>query len=69
MVRAKFWVKRIEGTQIEMECQYSPEVPEDQAFCQATPWGQVKMSIDNPKALEQFEVGKSYYADFKPVGN
>jgi len=64
MVRAKFTVMSIKDNRLIMECLYSPEVPEDQAFCTATPWGKIEMSIDNPKALEQFEVGKAYYADF-----
>lgn len=52
---------------LQFNCVYSPEVPEDQSFMKATPWGTCELSIDNPVALEQFELGKSYYVDFSPV--
>jgi len=66
-VRAKFHVDSIKDGVITMSCQYSPEVPEDQSFVQATPWGEVKMSITNPQALAFFKIGQSYYADFTEV--
>ena len=66
-VRAKFHVDSIQNNEITMSCKYSPEVPEDQSFVQATPWGEVKMSITNPQALAFFKVGQSYYADFTEV--
>lgn len=37
---------------------------ENESFWNATPSGQVKLTISNPKAQEFFEVGKSYYLDF-----
>ncbi len=68
MVRAKMTVTSIENNTLMMDCVYDPEVKaEDKSFMIATPWGRMKMGIDNPKALEQFEVGKSYYVDFNPV--
>jgi hypothetical protein len=46
------------------ETQYDAAIPEDQRFCKATPFGQFEMHVDNPAAIEQFELGKSYYIDF-----
>lgn len=53
--------------QIKFSCEYDNTLPEDQRFTKATPWGECTMSIDNPKASEQFEIGKSYYVTFDPV--
>ena len=41
--------------------------PENVRFTKATPWGDIKLGVDNPAALAQFEVGKYYYVDFVPV--
>ena len=65
MVRAKMRVVAIEGNKLSLDCQYDPEVKaEDRSFMQATPWGRAEFGIDNPKALEQFAVGKTFYVDF-----
>lgn len=32
-----------------------------------TPSGEVKMSITNPEAFKQFEIGKAYFVDFTPA--
>ena len=52
---------------VKLSCQYDPELPEDQRFCSATPSGTASFLINNPKAIEQFKVGFSYYVDFTPV--
>lgn len=67
MVRAKMLVTEMEDNQVKLECLYDPELAEDKGFCKATPWGGICMGIDNPKALEQFSVGKAFYVDFNPV--
>lgn len=41
--------------------------PENIRFAEATPWGDIWLDINNPAALEQFEVGKEYYVDFTPA--
>lgn len=71
-VRAKFTVTAITerawgGKEIEFSCQYDQAIPEDQRFQKATPSGSIRMQIDNPAALDQFHLGKSYYADFTPA--
>ncbi len=40
------------------------EIPENQRYHRWTPSGSIEMQIDNPAAAEQFQLGKSYYADF-----
>lgn len=47
--------------------QYDTSIPEDDRFAKATPSGRFEMTVDNPAALEQFELGKSYYVDFTPA--
>ena len=70
MVRAKVTCGSIEGNNILFRTVYEPDAekdPENARFTQATPWGEIKMGSDNPKALEQFKVGQSYYVDFSPA--
>ena len=73
MVRAKLTlisVTELSNTDVKtlkFSCVYSPEVPADIAFCKATPFGEATLAISNPKALEQFELGKSYFVDFTPA--
>lgn len=40
---------------------------ENKDFFRWTPSGQISFACVNPKACEQFEVGKEYYVDFTPV--
>jgi hypothetical protein len=68
-VRAKFRVTSIEdfgmSKQVKMVVAYDPTANGENAnFTKATPSGELKMTIDNPAAAIQFEVGKHYYADF-----
>lgn len=70
MVRAKVTCDSIEGTTVLFRTVYEPDAERDSEnarFTKATPWGEIKMGIDNPAALEQFTPGKSYYVDFTPV--
>ena len=66
-VRAKMFVDSIEGNKLRLVCQYDENAEEDKKFMVATPFGSAEFGIDNPKALEQFQVGKAYYVDFTPV--
>jgi hypothetical protein len=52
------------STKLRFECQYDQKLAEDVSFSKATPSGHCEMQIDNPTALEQFEVGKAYYVTF-----
>lgn len=44
---------------------YDTSTPENRRFTKATPWGEIKMRVDNPDV--QFVVGTYYYLDFTQV--
>lgn len=52
---------------LAFEARYDTSIPEDQRFYDATPWGTFEMLVNNPKALEQLELGKDYYLDLTPA--
>lgn len=71
-VRAKVTCESIEGNAVKFHTVYETDEqkgadPENVRFTKATPWGNISLGIDNPVALEQFAVGKSYYVDFSPA--
>jgi len=39
---------------------------ENKPWSKWTPSGEIRMSITNPEAVAQFEVGKDYFVDFTP---
>lgn len=77
MVRAKFQVTQVITTEygphttpskrIVLEPRYDAKLAEDVSFSKATPSGRIEMQIDNPVAIEQLPVGKTFYVDFTPV--
>ncbi len=52
---------------LKFSCVYDTSIPEDQRFQKATPSGSFEMLVDNPAALEQFELGAHYYFDITPA--
>lgn len=67
-VRAKFMCSGKEGTTVFLHTVYSEDIQsEDGRFTKATPWGELRMNVDNPDAAIQFEPGRTYYLDFKPA--
>ena len=69
-VRAKVYCDGIEGNAVKFSTVYEPDASKDTEnarFPKATPWGEIRLGIDNPAALEQFEPGKTYYVDFSPA--
>jgi hypothetical protein len=66
-VRAKFEVISVENETVTMEPRYDESIPEDQRFCEATPWGKLEMFVNNPAALEQLQPGRVFYLDLVPV--
>jgi len=73
MVRAKVNCTSKQGNEVKFTTVYETADqrgadPENVRFTQATPWGEIRMGIDNPAAMERFEVGRQYYVDFTPVG-
>lgn len=72
MVRAKFVLTGITehnhpSKTLRFDCVYDQNIPDDQRFQKATPFGHIEIQIDNPTATEQFVRGQSYYVDFTPV--
>lgn len=67
-VRAKFICTGKEGNTVFLHTVFSEDIQsEDGRFTKATPWGELRMTVDNPTAAIQFEQGKSYYLDFSPA--
>lgn len=73
-VRAKFTVSSkiphgYGGTTVTLSAVYSNDPhSENKVFSDATPSGQISISIaDGKPALEAFELGKPYYVDFMPA--
>lgn len=72
-VRAKFTLQEVRkhhwgnGTTLVFRPEYDLSIPEDQRFATATPSGEFTMYVDNPSAVEFFELGKPYYVDFTRV--
>lgn len=54
------------GAQAIFNCEYDPTLPEDQKFQLATPTGMAQFTIDNPAAINQLVIGKTYYFDISP---
>lgn len=70
-VRAKFTVTKIEDYGLSKKVSMMPvyegplgENEENRRFTQASPAGGLWITIDNPRASEQFEEGQSWYLDF-----
>jgi hypothetical protein len=69
-IRAKFEVVDLLGEEkstVVLEPRYDETLPEDQRFCDATPWGRFEMFVNNPRALEQLQLGRVFYIDLTPV--
>jgi len=73
MVRAKFRLSSVttysdtSSKKLIFTAISDSSIPENAAFTKYTPNGQLEMHVDNPSALEKFEVGKYYYLDFTPA--
>lgn len=68
-VRAKFTVAHIQGLDrgakiVTLHPVQDDGIPENQRFHQYTPGGEISLTIDNPPASDQFQLGRSYYVDF-----
>lgn len=69
-VRAKVRCNAKTGNEVHFTTVYEPDEAkndENARFTTATPWGDIKMGINNPAALEQFRVNDEYYVDFTPA--
>ena len=76
MIRCKFRCNSVEPiensspptSRVRMTAIHSPEVPEDEGFTKYTPSGELDVTINNPRALEQLQVGTYHYLDLTPAG-
>lgn len=73
-VRAKFWVTEInhrhcrDSSEVNAEIKLEPVYDEDNKdWSKWTPSGSISMSVTNPGAIAQFELGKQYFVDFRPA--
>ncbi|TAV48427.1 hypothetical protein ELI30_09000 [Rhizobium leguminosarum] len=67
-VRAKFRCSGKEGNTCFFHTVWSEDIQsENGRFTVATPWGELRMTVDNPSAAIQFEPGQEYYLDFTPA--
>lgn len=69
-VRAKVRCDVLNNNEVTFNTVYetdSQKNPEDVSFTKATPWGTIKLGIDNPAAMVQFQLGAYYYVDFNKV--
>lgn len=75
-LRAKFTVLSIAdyrpykgykaSTRVTLSAQYS-NTPEDNQFSEATPSGELEMTITTDTGREFFKIGKHYFLDFTEV--
>ncbi len=69
-VRAKFQCTRVEqGAGVEghnnsIVTMSAVSGNENKSWSKWTPFGQCTMTINNPEAVKQFEIGKYYFLDF-----
>lgn len=72
-VRAKFRVQSVEDfgqsktVKLTAVCPEPGEIGENERYHRYTPFGELKMAIDNPSAADAFTPGKDFYLDFTPV--
>ena len=69
-VRAKVVCENIENNAVTFRTVYEPDATKDAEnarFTTDTPWGEIKLGINNPVALAQFSPGQSYFVDFTPA--
>lgn len=51
---------------VKLSAVYDDGNPENNEFAEATPSGDISITIDNPKAVGFLTPGKAYYVDFTP---
>ena len=69
-VRAKVRCNAKTTSEVHFTTVYEPDAAKDTEnvrFTKATPWGDIRLGIDNESARDQFEINKEYYVDFTPA--
>ena len=68
MVKAKFRVNSITIREnlheVELGAVYGKDGSDNAEWSKYTPSGTIKMSITNPEAYNQFEIGREYFITF-----
>jgi hypothetical protein len=70
-VRAKVRCNAKTNSEVHFTTVYEPDEKkndENARFTKATPWGDIRLGIDNKTARDAFELNKEYYVDFTPCG-
>lgn len=74
MVRGKFKLNEVthvdwntSARKLTFSAVSNDGTPENERFHKYTPSGIITMTVDNPVAVEQFQIGGEYYVDFSPV--
>ena len=66
-IKSSFYGKPVkEAATIVLQPIYDP-VGINKKWCEATPSGQLELTIDNPEAVKQIEGGGLYYVDISPA--
>lgn len=56
--------------EVHLEAEYDePLSDDDRAFSVATPWGELRATIENPALDGFFETGRDYLVTITPVGD
>jgi len=76
MILAKFyvaeittWKKDADTGRVKLQAATAAldDIPENQRFHRATPYGSIELHIDNPEAFAQFQHGEAFYVEFRPA--
>lgn len=71
MIRAKFKVtakkaRTSGGSEIQLTPQYDPHANDDERYSKSSPpTGSISLTVDNPSAEHQFELGQVFDVDFR----
>lgn len=52
---------------VKLEARYEDKIPEDQRFYSSTPSGSLDFVTNNPLALAELTLGRSFYIDLTPA--
>lgn len=54
---------------VKLRCEHDGSIPEDGQLPIAAPSGYIEILINDPAAIEELELGRSFYVDFIPLKN
>lgn len=56
------------GVGVKLQAVWGDDSPENKAFFDATPSGEITVHVRKAEVGDSFELGKTYYVDFTPAG-